>query len=551
MDAFLNFLATAGSVLFVFVALGFCIFSHELGHFLAAKMLGLHIDAFSLGFRPFWRKKYKGVEYRLGYLPFGGYVELPQIDTANEELPKAADGTELRRATARERVITAVAGPLFNIVSGLLIGCIIWAFGMPQDTPKMREIAVRQVPEASPEYRAGLRKGDVIVKLNGKSFNLTWGKFVEQLLYTIDEVELEVRRDGKKHTIRYMPAENPNAPANIRREKINYPFFTPLVPLKIFPEPGSIAEKAGLRSGDIILNIADQPVLDYLQLQMAFNGSCGKPLKITVQREGKELDFTVIPEEIKGVEQPEIYLAGVNMTVEDKLVKIASITPGSAAAEAKLKENDILAAINGKAITKPADMQQTVKELKDKPFELTVKRGSEELKFTLAARKFVPATIGISMAVYDHPNPIEQFVTTCSMSWNALRGIATGIGNKLGLTQSRSSLKPSHMSGPLGIGMVLFTSVRTSPMIGIYMMVVISFALAIFNLLPLPVLDGGHIMFGLIEMIFRKPVPVPVVKWLSYIFVTLLIGLMVFVTIFDSGRLYHKIRSSNTPGETR
>ena len=88
-------------------------------------------------------------------------------------------------------------------------------------------------------------------------------------------------------------------------------------------------------------------------------------------------------------------------------------------------------------------------------------------------------------------------------------------------------------------------------MIGIYMMVVISFALAIFNLLPLPVLDGGHIMFGLIEMIFRKPVPVPVVKWLSYIFVTLLIGLMVFVTIFDSGRLYHKIRSSNTPGETR
>ena len=74
MESFLGYLGTAGAVVFVFAALGFCILFHELGHFLAAKMLGLHVDAFSLGFRPFWRKKYKGVEYRIGYLPFGGYV---------------------------------------------------------------------------------------------------------------------------------------------------------------------------------------------------------------------------------------------------------------------------------------------------------------------------------------------------------------------------------------------------------------------------------------------------------------------------------------------
>lgn len=85
------------SVVFVFVAIGFCIFSHELGHFLAAKWRGLHIDAFSLGFKPFWRKKINGVEYRLGWLPFGGYVELPQVD-ATDAIPKAADGTELPRA---------------------------------------------------------------------------------------------------------------------------------------------------------------------------------------------------------------------------------------------------------------------------------------------------------------------------------------------------------------------------------------------------------------------------------------------------------------------
>ena len=124
MEMFLDFLMNVLSLLFAFIAIGFCIFSHELGHFLAGKWRGLHIDAFSLGFKAFWKKKINGVEYRLGWLPFGGYVELPQVD-APDVVPKAADGTELPRAKPLDRLITAAAGPLFNIISGLLIGCIV------------------------------------------------------------------------------------------------------------------------------------------------------------------------------------------------------------------------------------------------------------------------------------------------------------------------------------------------------------------------------------------------------------------------------------------
>ena len=83
----MDILLSIGALFFVFIAIGFCIFSHELGHFLAAKWRGMHIDAFSLGFRPFWKKKINGVEYRLGWLPFGGYVELPQV----EGVPLVAD----------------------------------------------------------------------------------------------------------------------------------------------------------------------------------------------------------------------------------------------------------------------------------------------------------------------------------------------------------------------------------------------------------------------------------------------------------------------------
>ena len=151
----------------------------------------------------------------------------------------------------------------------------------------------------------------------------------------------------------------------------------------------------------------------------------------------------------------------------------------------------------------------------------------------------------------DHPTPFQQLVNTIDMTEKSLVGILVGVGNKLGLTEQTSSLKPSHMSGVLGMGTVLFTSVRhTSFMSAIYFLVIISFALAIFNLFPLPVLDGGHILFGLIEIIFRKPLPTVVIKGLSMVFVVLLVGLMVYVTFSDGRRLLRQTGVLSSKPET-
>ena len=188
--------------------------------------------------------------------------------------------------------------------------------------------------------------------------------------------------------------------------------------------------------------------------------------------------------------------------------------------------------------------------LKEKAFKLRFKRGNEVKELTVAARKVIPHTIGVTILLLDHPTPWQLFVSTIDMSWKSLRGIAVGVANKLGWTEKQSSIKPSHMSGPLGIGMVLFNSVHKSSFIsGIYFTVVISFALAIFNLLPFPVLDGGHIVFGVIEMIFRRPLPNIVIKVLSNIFVVLLIGLMIFVTFSDSRRLWREFFPVSASGE--
>lgn len=544
MESLLNILSIIGSLVFVFVAIGLCIFSHELGHFLAGKWRKLHIDAFSLGFKPFWRKKINGVEYRLGYLPFGGYVELPQVD-ATDEIPKSADGKELPRAKAIDRVITAAAGPIFNIIFGFLVGTLIYFVGMPSDTAKMREMTVNHVDEKGPEYAAGLRKGDKIVKLNGKNFNLSWAHFVKEILFTVDPVRLEVIRDGKKMEITYIPKVNPAAPGSLKSEGLAWPYFTVRIPVQVIPEKNSIASKAGIKRGDIIAAVNGIPLQSPAEFQHLLDIAGDMELDLTMIRDEKEFTVKVRSTVIPGLpEKFTRFMIGANLAQTPAGVLVESAVFSSPAHKAGLTNGDklISAALSGEKapeqIKEVAAFIRKIRSFKDKPFVIHFERNGKKMQATVTSLKVVPRTIGVSVAVYDHPTPWELFVSTIDMSWKSLRGICVGIGQKLGWTERQSSLKPSHMSGPLGIGTTLFNSVyRSSLMTGIYFMVVVSFALAIFNLLPFPVLDGGHIVFGVIEIIFRRPLPTIIIKGLSVVFVTLLIGLMVFVTFADGRRL--------------
>jgi len=551
METLSETLYIIGGILFAVFAIGFCIFSHELGHFLAARLCGLHVDAFALGFRPFWRRKIGGVEYRLGYLPFGGYCDIPQID-CTDATPKSADGTELPRAKPLDRVITAFAGPFFNILSGLLVACLVWWIGIPQDSPKVRSFTVLEVEPGSPEARAGLRAGDRIVRLNGKTFFCTWSEFVKELLFTVGDVKLEVERGSAAGgrsvaEIRYQPKINPNAPSRLRVEGVAWPFFKVVIPIELTPERGSPAERAGILPGDILVAVGGEPVADYQDFQFALNLAGCKPVKVGLLRDGKPVEVTVTPEAVPGAEGSDFehFMTGVLLSPRrggESGFEIVHVYPGLPAAAAGLRPGDVPTAIDGIAC---ADMQSfigRIRELREKPFRITFRRGGETLSAELHAQCIRPVTIGVSLELRDHPDPFQQFAATLSVSWKSLRNIAVAVANKLRLTEARSTLSPRHMSGPLGMGMVLFSMVRhSSLMSGIYFTVMISFALAIFNLLPLPVLDGGHIFFGLIEIAIRRPLSATLVQALSKVFVVLLIGLMIYVTFFDARRIYYSI----------
>ena len=184
-----DILLKIGAVAFMVFFFGFCIFIHELGHFLAAKWRGLHVIAVSIGFRKIWSKKIGGVEYRIGWIPFGGYVDIPQIDSTGEA--KDENGNPLPKGKPVDRILAAAAGPVFNIVFGFILAVAVWIGGLPQETPKLSSIEVATIEQESPEYRAGLREGDKILKLNGKTFNATWREFVTEILTIIGDVTLD------------------------------------------------------------------------------------------------------------------------------------------------------------------------------------------------------------------------------------------------------------------------------------------------------------------------------------------------------------------------
>jgi regulator of sigma E protease len=146
---------------------------------------------------------------------------------------------------------------------------------------------------------------------------------------------------------------------------------------------------------------------------------------------------------------------------------------------------------------------------------------------------------GLSIAYINHPTPINQFVTVCTMTWKSIQGIFYNIvGNKLKLTDKKSSIGAKHLSGPLGIVERIYASVYYGSFIqGLFFIVIITFSLGLFNLLPIPVLDGGHIVFATLEIIMGRKLPNSIMKPLIIVCIAGLLSLMVYATVNDTARI--------------
>ena len=530
---FMGTLILIASVALMVIFFGLCIIVHEFGHFIVARFCGLHVEAFSVGFKKIWGKKINGVEYRIGCIPCGGYVDLPQIDSTTDEITDSA-GNPLPHAEPWKRIATAFAGPLFNIIFGFALGVVIWLVGLPQpDTDQYTEFTVRDVPEDCPEYRAGLREGDRIVKLNGSAFEMSWNDFAQRIMLNDDNVKqvtLEIVRDGKTSEISYTPEPNDLL---MPGEKVMMPFFQPELHVYVLPLYGSPAKKAGIRAEDRVTAVDGKPVNGADELIDIITFSNGKTLTLSVERDGGQVDIPVTPVPLPGSKpRPQI---GIRFSTLHNLCEVMETIPGLPAAEI-LRPGDVIAAFNGESLKKdPMKFSELVSANGEKEIVLTVERPGEEetLELRITPRIVTPHEIGVSFYRIEHPTPWKQFCNVLKMTKRTLKSLGHTIQSKVGQDTGYTTIGVQHLSGPLGIGRYLIKTFRGSFMQGLYLVVMISFSLGLFNLLPIPVLDGGHIMIALIEMAIRRPIPTKLVQPVTYFFMFVLIGFMVIVSFFD------------------
>ena len=523
----MEYLLIAGTVLFVLIFFGMCVFVHELGHFLAAKLCGLRILAFSLGFKKAWGKKIGGVDYRIGWIPAGGYVELPQLDTTDETTDE--DGKVIPPAGPWARLFTAFCGPFFNILFGLLLGCAIWIWGMPQGTPDLKTVVVDRIVVDSPEYRAGLRPGDEIVRLNGRELNIPWSQITKRILFSGGEVTLDVKRGDETLKVVYQPEPNPYVAPELRRERLGMPFFTPKVPLLVSPMSGGPAERSGLRSGDLLRRANDNEVEDILELNFIIAGiEPGQPLYLDVEhRDGQAETLTVTPEETG--EAP-YYSLGFSCDDDGVIDYVVGYSPADAAG---IMVGDRLVRADNAPLGSVDAFFDKVATGGGAAVTLNLERGGNEFGQQVVPVGLGARRIGADSRIVCYPSPFRQLSDVVEMTWETFRNLGINVGHKLNLTERQTTVSAKNLSGPLGIVVTMYRAVSASFMTGVYMVVFISFALAIFNLLPLPVLDGGHILFALIEIVTRRKVPKFIVKNLSYLFVVILVGGMAAVTLLD------------------
>lgn len=424
--------------LMVVVLFGVSIFVHELGHFLVARALGLVVDVFSIGFGPaLWKRKVGSVVYKIGAFPLGGYVALPQLDPSGMEQVQGTGegagegGRVLPPIPAWKKILVSVAGAAGNVVLAVALAWAVYLGGRPVILGQ-GAAAVGVVDPASAAYERGLRVGDVIVRADGRNV-ATWQDFL-QAAALVDEISLDVvGPDGAQRSLSIPTVTNSFSFHTVQGVDEGAVCKIGLV------EPGSTADRAGLRSGDVIKAFNGEPVAGRGQLVSLVQSREGLETAIRVERAGQMVDALVTPALDRDAGQVRIGI------VFDAMVM----------------------------------------------------------------------------------TPMAQ-----------IRNDATGIVRMLKalMTPRKAKRAAQQIGGPVSIIATFWLYTQAGFMLALGFARFLNVNLAILNLLPIPVLDGGHIIFSLWEGITRRPLSERVVRALVNGFAVVLIALMILLTYRDGLR---------------
>lgn len=432
------------------LSLSFLVAVHEFGHLIAAKYFGMRVEQFSIGFPPkIWSFKKGETEYALSAIPLGGYVKISgMIDESldTEMMKQPPQPWEFRSKPAWQRLIVMLGGIVVNIVVGIIIFIgLTFAFGdtylLKDEVNKKGGLLVGPVGEG-----IGLKTGDKIVKINGNDF-----KYFDYILkpetLLSNDAYYTVERDGKMIDIPIPPDFIQKF--NKKENAANFVFYR-FPPLVGKVQPGSVADKVGVREGDVLVEIDGKIITYHDQVTPAVKAFKGDTLTFAVNRNGEKVTFK---EYFKGK------------------TAIGFI---------------------------PKEDKNYMKDA-----EVSIKYGFLE----------------------SIPLGTERAFTTLKTQINAFGKVISGV------------LSPKEsLSGPLGIMQafgVEWDWERFWQLTG-----VLSLVLAFMNLLPIPALDGGHVMFLSYEIISRRKPSDKFLEAAQKVGMVLLLVLMVFIFANDIMKMF-------------
>jgi regulator of sigma E protease len=437
--------------------LGIVVFVHELGHLIGARLAGIDVEAFSIGWgRPVFKKKIKGVEYRLGMFPVGGYCKMRGDGEFQEVWENNAKGERPEKGTfygtsPLGRIIACFGGPFFNLVFAALVLSLIWGIGFEVQTLDNRIVLASELNNENvyPADDAGFKTGDRIIEVNGKKTSY-YHEVQENIAINPEKLlPVTVDREGEKTTL----FVRPNLDKSTGMGRIGVYFWTDTVIDDIVP--GSDAAIAGLLPGDRITAVNGTPVINTIDFMKALEtGSAGS--------------------------------AGAGTAAVDY-----ARNGVSGRAEIVLSESGG----NALGIVWP---RVTYRTPPLSPPEAVAKGVSESWK-------------------------------TLVISLRSLSLLFKGIK----LTEAVSGpVRITYMVGDIateGFGRSFMTGLRSLA----DFLALISIALCVMNLLPLPVLDGGMIVLAVVEWIRHKPIPPRAIRVFQTVGVALISGLMIFALFGD------------------
>jgi regulator of sigma E protease len=282
----------ATTIILGIVSIGILIFVHELGHFLAARMNGIQVEVFSIG----WGKgivsfNWKGTKIQIGWIPFGGYCKMAG-DSPRDSLTGSPD--EFYSSPPYKRVLVALGGPVFNYVFAMVLFILIVIIGYQINTFPNKIVLAREpdkvLGEISPAKKAGMKDGDVIIAINGKAVN-NWDDITEGIVRNaLKPVTITVRRNGR--TLRLVAT--PKLDRETGRGLIGiHPWVQPIVG---GVTPGGPAGRAGIQTGDRILSVDGVAIKNHIDFYDAVQGKAWKDVTIVLERKGEQKTVLMMPE---------------------------------------------------------------------------------------------------------------------------------------------------------------------------------------------------------------------------------------------------------------